>query len=100
MPHIPVRTCVGCRRRASRSELVRLAVDDRGRVTLDVRAQRPGRGAYLCLTTGETCLAEARRRRALSRSLRVGEDAINVEELAAALGRIHQEVLPSPPSRS
>jgi uncharacterized protein len=92
---VPDRTCVGCKRVRPRSELVRLANDRSGQVTLDVRNQLPGRGAYLCAGSTE-CLAQARRRRALTRSLRVGEDAINYEELGALLGAPRQEDQPSP----
>ncbi|HEX4579610.1 MAG TPA: YlxR family protein [Candidatus Dormibacteraeota bacterium] len=92
---IPNRTCVGCRLVRPRSELVRLAVDRRGQVTLDIHNQLPGRGAYLC--AGSTkCLEQARRRRALARSLRVGEDVINYEELGAIAGAPRREEEPSP----
>jgi uncharacterized protein len=93
--HVPQRSCVGCRRVRSRPELVRLALGSRGQVTLDVRNQLPGRGAYLCAHSDD-CLAQARRRRALTRSLRVGEDVINYEALSAALKTLRQEVKPSP----
>jgi predicted RNA-binding protein YlxR (DUF448 family) len=43
--HIPVRTCVGCRRRRPKPEMIRLTAQG---VELDGRAH-PGRGLYLCL---------------------------------------------------
>jgi hypothetical protein len=92
---IPHRTCVGCRLVRARPELVRLAVDRGGQVTLDIHNQLPGRGAYLC--AGSTkCLEQARRRRALARSLRVGEDVINYEELGAIIAAPRREEEPSP----
>ncbi|MFI5312633.1 MAG: YlxR family protein [Candidatus Dormibacteria bacterium] len=78
-----------------RSDLVRFAIDRGGQVTLDVRNQLPGRGAYLC-AGGTGCLEQARRRRALTRSLRVGEDVINYEGLVALLGAPRREDEPSP----
>ena len=93
--HVPQRTCVGCRRVRSRSELVRLALGTGGQVTLDVPNQLPGRGAYLC-ADGIDCLTQARRRRALTRSLRTGDNVINYEELGAILGAPRQEEQPSP----
>jgi predicted RNA-binding protein YlxR (DUF448 family) len=92
---VPRRTCVGCRQVRDRPELVRLALGSGGQVTLDTRNQLPGRGAYLC-ADGIDCLTQARRRRALMRSLRVGEDVINHAELSAALEALIQEVQPSP----
>ena len=90
-----MRTCIGCREVRSRPELVRLAVGAAGAVTLDVRGQLPGRGAYLCRDR-EGCLAAARRRRALTRSLRVGENAIDYEALGRELGALEREETTSP----
>ncbi|WP_435203615.1 YlxR family protein [Janibacter sp. GS2] len=77
----PVRTCVGCRGRDSRSTLLRLVVvtDDRGRstVTPDPRRRLPGRGAWLHADIA--CLDLAVRRRAFSRAFRCrvdGSDAL------------------------
>ena len=68
----PVRTCVGCRARAGKSELLRVTARD-GQLLIDgvpdPRSRRPGRGAYLHPTTA--CLERAERRRAFVRALRV-----------------------------
>ena len=69
-PQEPVRTCVGCRGRGSRSVLVRVACVD-GRAVVDTRRSLPGRGAWL--HPDPQCLALALRRRALTRALRVAE---------------------------
>lgn len=65
---IPVRTCVGCRTRAGKSELLRVTARD-GLCLPDPRSRQPGRGAYL--HTSLECLDRAERRRALPRALRV-----------------------------
>jgi len=44
----PVRTCLGCRRRRPKAELVRLARRPDGSVVVDGRGVEPGRGAYVC----------------------------------------------------
>ncbi|MDQ2960672.1 MAG: YlxR family protein [Candidatus Dormibacteraeota bacterium] len=85
-----MRTCVGCRQVRPRAELVRFARDSDGHVTLDLRNQLPGRGAYLCAGS-DTCMAQARRRRGLGRSLRVGENDIRYDELDAALAPDREE---------
>ncbi|HEV7726421.1 MAG TPA: YlxR family protein [Modestobacter sp.] len=64
---IPVRTCVGCRRRAQVTELLRVVVRDGG-LTPDPGRRLPGRGASLHPT--EECLQAAARRRAFPRALR------------------------------
>ncbi|MGH3521058.1 MAG: YlxR family protein [Haloechinothrix sp.] len=64
----PVRTCVGCRRRALNSELLRVVAAD-GRLVVDTRGRLGGRGAWL--HPDLECLAAAQRRRAFPRALRV-----------------------------
>jgi predicted RNA-binding protein YlxR (DUF448 family) len=64
----PVRTCVGCRARAARSDLLRIVVVD-GELQPDVRRRMPGRGAHLHPVLA--CLDLAERRRAFPRALRV-----------------------------
>ncbi|HWV49735.1 MAG TPA: YlxR family protein [Microbacterium sp.] len=64
----PVRTCVGCRARASRSDLLRVVAQD-GALIIDERAVLPGRGAWV--HPEPECLDKALRRRAFARALRV-----------------------------
>ncbi|MBB2899869.1 hypothetical protein FHR75_000657 [Kineococcus radiotolerans] len=65
-----MRTCVGCRRRDSRSVLLRVVVapDGVGNLLVDVRRRLPGRGAWL--HSSSACLEQAEKRRALPRALR------------------------------
>ncbi|WP_343055578.1 YlxR family protein [Nocardioides ginsengisegetis] len=71
-PTGPVRTCVGCRQRAAKSELLRVTVgsDAHGHpaVVPDPGATSPGRGAHLHPTA--ECYELAVRRRAFARALR------------------------------
>jgi len=66
-PQGPVRTCVGCRQRAARSDLVRVVLDET-QVVIDENATRAGRGAWL--HRSPECLDLAKRRKAFSRALR------------------------------
>lgn len=66
-----IRTCVGCRERATKSELLRVVASDRGaglEVVPDPAGRAPGRGAHLHPTPD--CLKLALRRRAFPRALR------------------------------
>ena len=45
--HEPVRTCIVCRRRQYKRELIRLVLQD-DVVIVDKRKRLPGRGAYVC----------------------------------------------------
>jgi len=82
----PIRTCVGCRRRAPASELVRLARSPgSGELAL---GPGPGRGAWLCGSpTTIECFDRARRRRAFQRALRTGIEDDELDALRAKLGR-------------
>ncbi|MFT4298923.1 MAG: YlxR family protein [Aeromicrobium sp.] len=66
------RTCIGCRKRAAQTTLVRLVAvqaDTLTVVTPDPRRRLPGRGAYL--HPDPACVDQARRRAAFGRALRV-----------------------------
>ncbi len=72
----PTRTCVGCRSRTGKSDLLRVvAVEavpgspETRYVAPDPRGRLPGRGAYLHFDLG--CLDLAERRRAFPRALRL-----------------------------
>ena len=79
----PERTCVGCRRRRPKHELVRLARTG-GDVRLDLSRRLPGRGAYVC--PDPACVASASRRgaRSVRHTLRGGSE-LQVREVLDAL---------------
>ena len=73
----PVRTCIGCRERAAKSELLRVVAgsdaDGQPAVVPDPDGTAPGRGAHLHPTP--ECFDLAVRRRAFARALRLGHGA-------------------------
>lgn len=77
----PIRTCLGCRSRRPRRELVRLVVD-RGVVAVDARRDRPGRGAWVC--PDEACAERALRDggRRLRRALRADGARVTLDSSA------------------
>ncbi|MET9379363.1 YlxR family protein [Streptomyces sp. NPDC003035] len=64
----PERTCVGCRERAAKSDLLRIVAIE-GACVPDHRGTLPGRGAYL--HPASVCLDLAVRRRAFPRAFKV-----------------------------
>jgi hypothetical protein len=46
--HVPLRTCVACRRTLAKRELVRIVRTPEGSIEVDLKGKRAGRGAYLC----------------------------------------------------
>ena len=75
----PERTCIGCRKKGQRSELLRLVADASGSsaVLVDERRRMAGRGAWL--HPSESCLALAIKRRAFGRALRGATGTAAVE---------------------
>lgn len=76
----PVRTCVGCGRKAPQGELVRFVAADG---VLTPSEQGPGRGVYTCKRL--SCFERAASRQAFNRTLR---RAVRVEP---ELARIYTE---------
>ena len=66
---IPQRQCVGCREMKGKKELIRVVRSAEGNVSLDFSGRSPGRGAYVCPSA--SCLARARKSRALERAFEV-----------------------------
>ncbi|MEV6805804.1 YlxR family protein [Streptomyces sp. NPDC017248] len=64
----PERTCLGCRKRAAKDDLLRI-VESGDACVPDPRGTLPGRGAYV--HPALVCLDQAVRRRAFPRALRV-----------------------------
>lgn len=79
MPRVPERTCIGCRRRAPATALVRLVVHD-GRITADRERRLPGRGASLHPVAA--CIEAASRQGALTRALRTSVATLPADALA------------------
>jgi len=81
----PLRTCVGCRRRETQDQLIRLATvtshAGENLVVVDARRRVGGRGAWLHPTT--ECLALAQRKRAFARAFRSAVVSDGLEEKLA-----------------
>ncbi len=67
--HIPQRTCVACRQKRDKKDLIRLVRTNDGVVEVDASARKPGRGAYLC--PRKSCWETGLERNHLERLLRI-----------------------------
>lgn len=76
-PACPERTCIGCRERAAKNDLLRVVVVG-DELVPDDRGTLHGRGAYVHPST--VCLDLAVRRRAFPRALRV-QGALDTADL-------------------
>ena len=88
---IPMRQCIGCQTSRPKKELVRVVRAPDGSISIDAVGKKPGRGAYLC--PDPDCLAKARKKKALERSLEQPIPAEVYEALAAQLAAV-KEVAP------
>ena len=94
-----MRTCVGCRARAAKSELLRVVAVGDGpyrSLLVDLRGGAPGRGAHLHPTPD--CLALAERRRAFPRALRV-DGALDLAPLRAEIASRSDATTQTTPTR-
>ena len=58
--HIPIRTCIGCRKKRKKEEMIWLAQHPEGAVVVNGRKPHQGRGFYLCPDFG--CLNVAKKK--------------------------------------
>ncbi|MGW3247856.1 YlxR family protein [Streptomyces sp. NPDC001070] len=86
-PARPERTCIGCRVRAAKRDLLRVAVVGESCLP-DLRGTLPGRGAYVHPDT--VCLDLAVRRRAFPRAFRA-QGALDTADLRGYVEQAHRE---------
>ncbi|MCL4534148.1 MAG: YlxR family protein [Bacteroidetes bacterium] len=85
LKHVPMRTCVGCRRERPKRELVRVVCGPTGVVSTDPTGKAAGRGAYLC--PEQACWELALKRKNLDQALKTtlsAEDYARLRSYAAA----------------
>ena len=66
--HIPIRTCISCRSKRAKIDLIRLVIDEQGRIVKDISGKMPGRGAYVCKT--RSCIEQLSRNGGINRRFR------------------------------
>lgn len=91
-----IRTCIGCRARLPREQLLRIAVDEGGRARPDPAGLGEGRGAYVCPTTA--CVSRAIGPGGLSKSFRgkcrsVDSAAVFLQRCRMAVAELRQSLL-------
>lgn len=67
--HVPERTCIVCRQKRPKWELVRIVRTPQGVLEIDNRGKKAGRGAYLCKT--QDCFESGLKRKKLEYALKV-----------------------------
>ena len=76
----PVRSCIGCRKKANPSALIRVVLIA-GKVIPDIKGGAPGRGAWLHKKCAEGAISRGAFRLAPKRHNNEHDEAIDVSEL-------------------
>ena len=69
MAAIPIRTCIGCRGKFPKKDLLRFVQDAAGNLQTDPTGKLPGRGAYVC--QWQVCINVTFRSQKINAHLRV-----------------------------
>lgn len=79
----PERTCVACRKKRLKRELLRIVRTPEGEIVLDRTGKMSGRGAYVC--PDPECILSAQSRKRVSAALKVEVPASIFDELGEEL---------------
>jgi predicted RNA-binding protein YlxR (DUF448 family) len=84
---LPVRQCAACREHRAKRDLLRVVRVPTGEISIDTKGKVSGRGAYICADA--TCLAKAKKSRALERHLKsqIPQEVFTALEAAIADGQ-------------
>ncbi len=85
MKKIPQRSCVICRQKKEKSELLRIVKNKENEVSIDKTGKKEGRGAYICYSI--ECLEKAIKTKTLKRVLDVDIDEIFYENIRESINR-------------
>lgn len=83
MKKIPQRTCIGCKEKKDKKELIRIVKDKEGNITLDRTGRSNGRGAYIC--DNVQCLEKAIKTKALARTFEMKIEETVYNELRGVI---------------
>jgi predicted RNA-binding protein YlxR (DUF448 family) len=87
--HVPERSCIACRRKRPKWELVRIVRTSDGAVEIDVGGKKAGRGAYLCRL--QECSEVALKKKRVERALRAEITPHGLSELQALVTALPSE---------
>ncbi len=84
--HVPLRSCIACRLKSPKRDLIRVVRTPEGVLEIDLKGKKAGRGAYLCrrLQCCEAALQPGR----LSQALKAQVNALEAEALRAAVSAL------------
>lgn len=75
----PERTCIVCRDKHDKRDLIRIVRDKEGHISLDSTGKKNGRGAYIC--TKEDCINNFFKKGALQRAFKMKISPQEIEQV-------------------
>ena len=72
MKSIPQRTCMSCRTKTNKTELIRIVCNKEVQINIDKQGKMEGRGAYIC--NNINCLEKAIKSKSLERAFKMQID--------------------------
>jgi len=91
--HVPLRTCVACRRTRPKRELLRIVRTPQGHVELDGTGKKNGRGAYLCAM--RSCWELALKKKRLEHELEIAIDPADLASLESYMASLPPDPAPA-----
>lgn len=85
MKKIPQRSCVVCRQKKDKNELIRIVKNKENEVSIDKTGKKEGRGAYICDSI--ECLEKAIKAKTLKKVLEVDIDEKIYENIRESINR-------------
>jgi hypothetical protein len=79
---IPVRTCIGCKCKKPKKEMIRIIRTPEGKIEIDETGKKSGRGAYICRDV--KCLDIALKENSLKKSLKQDISLKTLDDLREA----------------
>lgn len=77
------RTCIGCREKKQKQELIRIVCNKYKEINVDFRQNQEGRGAYICKK--EECFDKAQKKNKLKSALKINIENKKYEELRGVI---------------
>lgn len=92
--HVPLRSCIACRQKSPKRDLIRVVRTPEGVLEIDLKGKKAGRGAYLCrrLQCCEAALQPGR----LSQALKSQVSAREAAALRAAVSALLEGAVADP----
>ncbi len=92
--HVPLRSCIACRLKLPKRDLIRVVRTPEGTLEIDLKGKKAGRGAYLCRK--QQCCEAALQPGRLSQALKSQVEAPEAVALRTAVSALLESLATEP----